>query len=56
MKGLDEYAYQANLPPEPPMQALWLTHPKHGVTISLPVFCDAKRAQAKRESSPGWAK
>lgn len=31
-------------PPEPPMQALWLTHPAHGVTISIPVFLAEKRA------------
>jgi hypothetical protein len=48
MKGLDEYAYQANLPPEAPMQALWLTYPGRGVTISMPVFLGDKRAISDR--------
>ena len=37
LKGYDEYAAQGNFSFEKPMQALWLTHPKHGITISMPV-------------------
>lgn len=37
IKGYDEYAWAGNFPFEAPMQALWLTHPKHGITISMPV-------------------
>lgn len=37
LKGYDEYAYQGNFPFEPPRQALWLTHPKWGITFSCPV-------------------
>lgn len=39
-KGLDEFAYQCNFPFEPPRQALWLTHPKRGITFSIPVNVD----------------
>lgn len=37
IKGLDEYAYNNNFPFEPPQQALWLTHPVHGITFRMPV-------------------
>ncbi|WP_157639886.1 helix-turn-helix domain-containing protein [Burkholderia ubonensis] len=35
--GYNEYAYANNFGYEPPQQALWLTHPVHGITFSLPV-------------------
>lgn len=37
LKGYDEYAFGNNFPFEPPRQALWLTHPKWGITFSCPV-------------------
>jgi len=37
IKGYDEYAWAGNFPFEPPRQAMWLTHPKHGITVSWPV-------------------
>jgi hypothetical protein len=40
LKGYDEYARGQRFAFEPPTQALWLTHPTHGVTISMPVFAD----------------
>ena len=40
MKGYDEYAYQGNFGFEPPRQALWLTHPRYGVTYRMPVLCE----------------
>lgn len=40
LKGYDEYAYSGNFGFEPPQQALWLTHPKHGITFRMPVRCD----------------
>lgn len=49
LKGYDEYAYQSNFPYEPPRQALWLTHPEHGITFSAPILVD--RAPAKRSGS-----
>lgn len=40
VKGYDEYAMSINCPWEPPQQALWTVHPKHGHTWSMPVICD----------------
>lgn len=47
-KGIDEYAYQGNFDYDPPKQAMWLTTPEHGVTMSWPILCTADR---KKE---GW--
>ena len=49
LKGYDEYAYQANFPFEPPRQALWITHPEHGITFSAPILVD--RTPSKRTGS-----
>lgn len=51
MKGYDEYAYQGNFGFEPPTQALWITHPKNGITFRMPVYCDD---QAKSGKSSSW--
>lgn len=40
LKGYDEYAYSANFPFEPPRQACWITHPKHGIIFSMPILVD----------------
>lgn len=40
LKGYDEYAYSNNFPFERPRQALWITHPEHGITFSMPVNVD----------------
>ena len=40
LKGMDEYAYSSNFGFEPPRQALWITHPNHGITFSMPVIVD----------------
>lgn len=40
VKGFDEFALSINVPFEPPQQALWTVHPKHGHTWYLPVLCD----------------
>jgi len=37
LKGYDEYAYNNNFGFEEPRQALWLTHPVHGITFTMPV-------------------
>jgi len=47
LKGYDEYAYSNNFPYEIPQQALWLTHPKHGVTFRAPVYVDRKKSVPK---------
>lgn len=38
LKGYDEFANMMNFDYEPAMQALWLTHPEHGVTMHMPVY------------------
>lgn len=50
LKGYDEYGNANNFPFEPPAQALWITHPEHGVTISMPVYVDSE----KQNVSPSW--
>jgi len=49
LKGYDEYAYSNNFGFEPPRQALWLTHPEHGLTFSMPVYVDRKRQSKSKE-------
>lgn len=49
LKGYDEYAYANNFGFEPPRQALWLTHPEHGITFSMPVYVDRKTRQKSKE-------
>ena len=43
LKGLDEYAFAGNFGFEPPQQALWITHPRKGITFRMPVFCEPPR-------------
>lgn len=43
MKGYDEYAAQGNFGFEPPRQALFLTHPRYGITYRMPVLCEPPR-------------
>jgi len=47
LKGYDEYARQQRFHYEPPSQSLWLTHPKHGITLSMPVLADEPRKGAQ---------
>jgi hypothetical protein len=49
LKGYDEYANQNNFPYEPPRQALWITHPQHGITFSAPVNVERKRVVGRTE-------
>ncbi len=49
LKGYDEYAFNAGFGFEQPQQALWLTHPKYGITYRMPVYVDSKQAPAKTE-------
>lgn len=48
-KGYCEYSHANNFPYEVPQQALWLNHPKYGITYRMPVKL-ADVAQAKRSS------
>ena len=45
LKGYDEYAYGNNFPFEAPQQALWFTHPNHGITVSMPVLVSPSEKQ-----------
>ncbi len=49
LKGYDEYAYSNNFGFERPQQALWITHPDHGITFSMPVHAEHHQA---RETTP----
>lgn len=49
LKGYDEYANQNNFPYEPPRQALWITHPQHGITFSAPVNVERKKIVGRTE-------
>lgn len=48
LKGYDEYANQNNFGYEPPQQALWMTHPRYGITFSMPVQVE-KKPEVKSE-------
>lgn len=52
LKGYDEYAAANNFGFEIPQQALWLTHSKHGITISMPVHLDDRPTTSDRD----WVK
>lgn len=49
LKGYDEYAYTNNFSFEPPRQALWLTHPKYGISYRMPVLCEQPSAARSTE-------
>lgn len=51
LKGYDEYAFQNNYTPEPPSQAMWITHPEHGITIQTPIYLEDHGDQS---SSSEW--
>lgn len=52
LKGYCEYAYTNGYGFERPRQALWLTHPVHGITFSMPVNVDESPSSSDRE----WVK
>lgn len=52
LKGYDEYAWSGNFPFEPPRQALWLTHPRHGITISMPVHVTDSESKDVKKDTP----
>lgn len=49
--GYNEYAYANNFGYEPPQQALWLSHPVHGITFSMPVNVDEDFGKRDRNGS-----
>lgn len=54
LKGYDEYANANNFGYEPPRQALWLTHPEHGITFSMPVNVDEPK-EVEKTAWVSWA-
>ena len=49
LKGYDEYAYSNNFGFEPPRQAMWITHPDHGITFSIPIYVDRQKKNLEKE-------
>lgn len=54
LKGYDEYANVSNFGYEPPIQALWLTHPEHGVTMHMPVYLEQHAGRAPSSEWITW--
>ena len=54
LKGYDEYANQNNFGYEPPTQALWMTHPEHGITQHWPVYLEARVAERADDAWASW--
>ena len=50
LKGYDEYAYQNNFGFEEPQQAMFIVHPRHGITYRMPVNCE----QRKKPGTTEW--
>ncbi|WP_164714663.1 LysR family transcriptional regulator [Burkholderia ambifaria] len=46
--GYNEYAHANNFGFEQPQQALWISHPDHGITFSMPVHLGAKAKGADK--------
>lgn len=40
LKGFDEYSFRSNFPFQPPMQALWITHPEKGINHQMPLLAE----------------
>jgi predicted phosphodiesterase len=49
LKGYDEYAYAHNFPFERPQQAMWLTHPEHGITFNMPIFVEESKRKGNHK-------
>jgi predicted phosphodiesterase len=43
LKGYDEYAMSGRFDPEDPVQDMFLVHPRHGITQSIPVFANGNQ-------------
>jgi len=50
LKGYDEYANSNNFGFEPPIQAMFLVHPEHGIIMHLPVYLEPH--PGKQEGAP----
>ena len=45
LKGYDEYAHGRRFRPEVAQQALWITTPENGPTMSMPVIVQNRKAE-----------
>lgn len=55
VKGFDEYAnLQLRAIPSTPSQALWFTHPEHGITAHWQVYLEGRRAFQRNEKWVSW--
>lgn len=50
--GYNEYAFANNFGYEPPQQALWVSHPDHGITFSMPVLLDDHHGKKAEVDAP----
>jgi len=48
LKGYDEYANSGNFGFEQPKQALFVTHPRHGITFAMPVILEDQLIRGKK--------
>lgn len=53
LKGYDEWSFRMNFGLEPPQQALWITHPRHGITVKMEIGAEENDG-APRDTS--WVK
>lgn len=53
LKGYDEYAYANSFGYEVARQALWITHPNHGITFTMPVNV-AGKGEVRDQSWVSW--
>jgi UDP-2,3-diacylglucosamine pyrophosphatase LpxH len=58
LKGLDEWTYRMCFGYEPPIQALWTTHPDYGITRHEPIFGEDpildQRSLSAAPVTPSW--
>lgn len=50
LKGYDQFAADNNFDVQDPIQAMWITHPVHGITFHVPVFCEERPIHHKGAS------
>lgn len=52
LKGLDEWTFRMNFGFEPPIQALWTTHPHYGITRHEPIYAETPEIDERVEHAP----
>lgn len=54
LKGYDEYAYQSNFSFQLPIQGLWLTHHKWGLTQTWPIYLEERGEEQRSIEWVTW--